>query len=113
MFVFAFGGDVPEPAAGRCDILRTGDGGSAFDGVRILASGDLIGLSGIDANADKSGGQAFDFGGTSRGGLSLTEAGDTTLVCCNTDRDAAFEFQLLIEDGPTRAGSFRAEDFIL
>ena len=36
-----------------------------------------------------------------------------TLVRANTDNDAAFEFELVIEDASTSASAYTAADFIL
>ena len=40
-------------------------------------------------------------------------SGTDTLVRCNTDRDAAFEFELRIEDAGVLASAYKAFDFIL
>ena len=62
----------------------------------------------------RSGNQAFGFGGTGAGQISVIEFGNTaTLVRGNTDDDAAFEFELIIEDAGTRASAYTAADFIL
>ena len=60
-----------------------------------------------------AGNQAFVFGGTGIGRVSLVNSGGNTLVRCNIDGDAAFEFELLIEDGGVLASAYRAGDFIL
>ncbi|MBP7240795.1 M10 family metallopeptidase C-terminal domain-containing protein [Amaricoccus sp.] len=109
--VFDFDAAAHSPGAAR-DILRAADGGVAFDGAGS-AAGDLIDLAGIDADATRSGNQAFAFGRTGAGGLSVVESGGNTLVRGNTDGDAAFEFQLLIEDGGVLAAAYRASDFVL
>lgn len=76
-------------------------------------AGDLIDLSGIDANTLTAGNGAFTFGSTATGGLSLVSQGTSTLIRGNTDADAAFEFALLITDGATSHTSYTAADFIL
>ena len=78
-----------------------------------MAGGDRIDLSGIDANAGVAGNQAFVFGGTGIGRVSLANAGSDTVVRCNTDKDAAFELEVVIEDGAILAADYRAGDFIL
>jgi Ca2+-binding RTX toxin-like protein len=88
---------------GARDVLRGGVGIAAFEGIGA-AGGDRIDLSGIDANANVAGNQAFAFGGVGIGHVSLVNAGASTLVRCNTDADAAFELQILIEDGAARSG---------
>ena len=60
-----------------------------------------------------AGNQAFVFGGTGIGRVSLVNSGSDTVVRCNTDKDAAFELELVIEDGGVLAAAYRAVDFIL
>ena len=106
--------DVASHSVGSSrDVLRGGDGGSSFDGAGG-AAGDRIDVSGIDANVVASGNQAFVVGGTGIARISMVEMGNTaTLVRANTDNDSTFEFELVIEDGSTRASSYTAADFIL
>lgn len=94
------------------DVIRGGDGASAFRGAGN-SIGDLIDLSGIDANTTRGGNQAFEFGGTGIGQLSLINQGGDTYVRGNTDRDSAFEFTLLIEDGRVSAAKYTEADFLL
>jgi Ca2+-binding RTX toxin-like protein len=108
--VFDFDG-VAESAPGARDVIRAGEA-PAFEGFGS-AGGDRIDLSGIDANASKGGNQAFAFGGTGIGRLSVVNSGTDSLVRCNTDKDAAFEFELRIEDGAVLANAYKAVDFIL
>ena len=89
-----------------------GEDRPAFDGVGVLG-GDRIDLVGIDANTSVAGNQAFAFGGTGVGRVSLVNAGANTLVRCNVDADAAFELEMLIEDGAVLAGAYKALDFVL
>ena len=51
----------------------------AFEGAGV-AGGDLIDLSGIDANTGVGGNQAFVFGGTAPAALWLEEIGSDTVV---------------------------------
>lgn len=104
--------DAGHSAATAPDVLRRSGGGVAFYNPGA-AAGDRIDLSGIDANVTTGGNQAFLFGGTSLGRLSLANSDGNTLVRGNTDQDAAFEFALVIEDGATRASAYTATDFIL
>ncbi|PZO69651.1 MAG: hypothetical protein DI640_15280 [Sphingomonas taxi] len=78
-----------------------------------VAGGDLIDFSGIDANAGAAGNQAFVFGGTGTGRVSVVTVGSDSLVRANTDGDAAFELETLIEDGGLLASAYKAGDFIL
>ena len=94
------------------DVIRAGDGAAAFEGVG-WAAGDRIDLSGIDANVHAAGNQMFGFGGAGTGRVSVVDMGSSTLVRANTDYDAAFEFELVIEDGAVRAAQYVAADFIL
>ena len=59
-FIFAAISDSPVGA--NADQLRSGGGGTAFDGAGA-AAGDWIDLSAIDANLNVAGDQAFVFGG--------------------------------------------------
>jgi hypothetical protein len=99
-------------ARGIVDIVRAGDGATAFQGAGA-AAGDRIDLAGIDANDAAAGNQAFVFGGAGIGRLSLVNAGTSTVVRGNTDTDAPFEFALLIEDGAVAAAAYTAADFVL
>ncbi len=94
------------------DVLRGADGGKSFDGAGA-AAGDRIDVSGIDANEVAAGNQAFVWG-AGIGRIAAIEMGNTaTLVRANTDNDAAFEFELVIEDASTNASAYTAADFIL
>ena len=103
---------VSESTATARDAIRAGGGAIAFEGAGV-AGGDLIDLSGIDANTGLAGNQAFVFGGTTDGHLSLVNSGTTTILNANVDADAAFEFVLAIEDGGVLASAYKAVDFIL
>lgn len=104
--------DAGHSTAAAPDTLRAGGGGIAFYNPGS-ARGDLIDVAGIDADTTTDANQAFRLGGTGTGCLSLVNSDGDTLVRGNTDRDAAFEFALLIEDGATRASAYGVEDFIL
>ncbi len=103
---------VSESTASARDMIRAGGGAVAFEGAGV-AGGDLIDLSGIDANAGLAGNQPFVFGGTTAGHLSLVNSGTTTILNANVDADATFEFVLAIEDGGLLASAYKAVDFIL
>ncbi|PJN94704.1 hypothetical protein CNY89_12925 [Amaricoccus sp. HAR-UPW-R2A-40] len=94
------------------DVIRAGDSATAFQGAGATVA-DVIDLSTIDANANAAGNQAFLFGGTGIGRISVSTSGTNSLVQGNTDSDSAFEFAVLIEDGGTLASAYRASDFIL
>jgi hypothetical protein len=91
---------------------RACGGVPAFEGAGV-AGGDLIDVSGIDANAAVAGNQAFVFGGSGIGRLSVATSGSNSIVRGNTDKDAAFEFELVIEDGGVLASAYKALDFVL
>ena len=94
------------------DVCTSGGGAPAFEGAGA-ADGDRIDLSGIDANAALAGNQAFAFGGAGIGRVSVANSGADSLVRCNIDNDAAFEFALLIRDGGVLASAYKALDFVL
>jgi Ca2+-binding RTX toxin-like protein len=98
---------VSESAPGAVDIIVSFDGPGA-------ALGDLIDLSGIDANVLAKGNNAFIFNSVAAGGLSLIDDGNDTLVRGNINGDAAFEFILRITDGAgITANMYTAADFVL
>jgi Ca2+-binding RTX toxin-like protein len=104
---------VAESSAGALarDVIRAGSV-PAFEGAGATG-GDLIDLSGIDANVGVAGNQAFVFGGGGTGRVSVVDTGGSSLIRANTDNDAAFEFELLVEDGGVLASAYKAGDFIL
>ena len=61
----------------------------------------------------KGGNQAFLFGGSGLGRVSVVDSGAEFLIRCNVDKDAAFEFELIIEDAGVLASAYRAGDLIL
>ncbi len=103
---------VADSAPGARDLCRADVGAIAFEGAGI-SGGDRIDLAGIDANTTAGGNQAFAFGGTGVGRVSLVNAGSNTLLRCNVDGDAVFELELLIEDDGILASAYKALDFVL
>lgn len=96
----------------RCDVLRAGLGGGAFEGAGV-AGGDRIDLSALDADLTAAGDQAFVFGGTGKGHVWCVNAGTTTVVYANVDDDPGADFRLHILDGGVLASAYAAVDFIL
>ncbi len=94
------------------DEVRAGDGAVAMEGVGA-AWGDVIDVSGIDADRSASGNQSFVFGDTGKGGIWLADRDGTTVVRANVDDDATAEFELVIDDGDIAAATYVAEDFLL
>jgi serralysin len=103
---------VGDSAPGARDVCRGDVGAIAFEGAGI-SGGDRVDLSGIDANVTAGGNQAFVFGGTGIGKVSVSNSGFDSLIRCNVDSDAAFEFELVIQDGGVLASAYKALDFIL
>jgi Ca2+-binding RTX toxin-like protein len=104
---------VGESAPGARDTISADiNFGLVFEGAGV-AGGDRIDLAGIDANSSAAGNQGFGFGGTGIGRVSLVNAGSNTIVRCNTDKDTAFELEIVIEDGDVLASAYRAGDFVL
>ena len=103
---------VADSAPGARDVCRADVGAIAFEGAGVLG-GDRIDLAGIDANTSVAGNQAFVFGGTGAGRVSLVNSDSNTLLRCNVDGDAAFELELLIGDGGILASAYKALDFVL
>jgi Ca2+-binding RTX toxin-like protein len=94
---------------------RTADVIMGFEGAGA-PGGDVINLSGIDANTGLAGNQAFALG-TARGAgrlwLENDGASNATILLGNTDADAAAELRIEIRDGSTQARAYVAGDFIL
>ena len=75
---------------------------------------DRVDLSAIDANALVAGDQAFVFGSAEPGGFVLIDMpSSNTLLRANTDGDARFELELIVEDAGVRASQYGAADFVL
>ncbi|MFO1144432.1 MAG: calcium-binding protein [Amaricoccus sp.] len=110
--VFDFDTAADTSAAARDVIRSLNTNVLAFEGAGV-AGGDVLDLSGIDANTGAAGNQAFAFGGTGTGRVSVVSLGADSLVRANTDSDAAFEVEILIEDGGVAASAYKAGDFIL
>lgn len=92
-----------------------------IDGVGI-AGGDIIDLSGIDADTSLAGDQAFTFLGAQTtadglaagvGALWLESVGGQTRVYGLIDNDAVIDLAIRINDGATLAGDYVAGDFTL
>jgi hypothetical protein len=94
------------------DAIRAGDGAIAFQNPG-LAYGDLIDLSGIDADRTTAADDAFVFGGGGLGHLSLADTSAGTLVRGNISPVSGWELAILIEDGAVRASAYTAADFLL
>lgn len=95
------------------DRIIAGDGAIAFQGAGA-AAGDRIDLSAIDANSIGGGANdAFIWGGTGLGRLSVVNDGNVSVVRGNTDNDGTFELLIRIEDGGVLAAAYNASDFIL
>lgn len=108
-FVFLKASESPGT---KGDVIRSDGFTIAFEGAGA-AVGDIIDISGIDANTLRKGNQSFEFGGFGIGRVSLVESGSSTVVLGNTDDDADFEFRLVIQDGAVRASAYSVADFIL
>lgn len=79
-----------------------------------IAKGDKIDLSAIDADTTTAGvNDAFVFGSTAKGGVSVIDSGTDTLVRINTDADVTYEMYILIQDGAVLAADYKAVDFFL
>ena len=109
---FVIPGINASPASAR-DIIRSGDGALAFEGVGA-AGGDRCDLSAIDANETVAGNQSFTIATSPGvGRLWLTTSGTSTVVNGDVDGDAIIELQFVIEDGGILAADYRGLDFML
>lgn len=99
-------------AGATVDRIIAGDGATAFQGAGA-AAGDRIDLGAIDSNTVLAGNNAFIWGGTGIGRLSVVNDGNVSVVRGNTDNDGTFELLIRIEDGGVLANAYTAADFIL
>jgi Ca2+-binding RTX toxin-like protein len=108
VFLYEFS-DISSPEAP--DRIRAAAGAPAFGAggnVDRSGNGDLILLSGIDANESTAGHQDFVGDGTRGvGRLWFETDGTDTVVRANTLRGAAVEIEIRIEDGATRHQDYR------
>jgi serralysin len=109
-FVFATKADS---LVGAADQLIGYSSGPAFEGAGV-AGGDLIDLSGIDANESLAGEQAFVFAGTQAIGTARAfEVSGVTRILGYVDGVAGTDFQIDIQDGTVLASQYAAGDFVL
>ncbi|MBP7241558.1 M10 family metallopeptidase C-terminal domain-containing protein [Amaricoccus sp.] len=105
--------DGPRASTARAfDVIEASGGVAAFERAG-RSGGDLIDLAGVDADAHRPGDQAFVWGSTAVGGLSLVDAGGVTRVLGNTSKAAGFELRIDIRDGAVVAADYAAGDFVL
>lgn len=100
--------------AGGIDVIAAGDGATAFQGAGV-AGGDVIDLSGIDANEYLSGNQAFHWSTSKAAGtVYLANSNSSTVLYGHTDNDGSIDFALVIADGTgISASNYAGSDFIL
>lgn len=96
------------------DRIVASPGAVAFGGAGV-AGGDRIDLSAIDADTGLAGHQSFVFGASQDAGrLWAVDVGNVTHIRGSFDGDAAFDFDLAINDGArVHAIDYAAIDFIL
>lgn len=74
---------------------------------------DLIDLTRVDANDLRSGNQAFIFGGSGAGHISLSERGRDTIISLHTDRDGIADMVIEVADRDDPLTVWTAADFLL
>lgn len=96
------------------DVIAAGDGASAFQGAGV-SGGDVIDLSGIDANEYRSGNQSFQWSDSKTAGTAyLGNSSGSTVLYGHTDNDGNEDFAVVIADGSgISAGIYENNDFIL
>lgn len=129
-----FGDDVLQGGLGR-DILSGGFGSDVFDYDSTLESapfnsdlittfnqvgtlgGDVIDVSGIDAQPLVFGDQAFNFTGTSSGGTGslwvVNGLGGNSLVLADNGGTLAPDLAIVVADGVFTPGDWTADEFVL
>jgi serralysin len=104
---------VTDSGGSEIDWIRRGDSAAAFEG-RGAPGGDVLDVSGIDANELVDGNQSFVFGtAIGIGRLYVREIGNSTLICGNVDGDVGADFVVLIEDGAVAPGAYTTDDLLL
>ncbi|AUH65169.1 calcium-binding protein [Paracoccus zhejiangensis] len=100
--------------AGGVDVIAAGDGATAFQGVGV-AGGDLLDISGIDANEYLSGNQAFTWSLSKTAGTAyLVNSNGNTVLYAHTDNDGSADFAVIIADGTgIDARDYISSDFLL
>jgi hypothetical protein len=78
-----------------------------------MAGGDGSDLSGFNANSSVTAIRPSSLAWPARDGVSLIASGTGTLVRANIRNNAAFEFELQIEDGAVQRGAYATGDFVL
>lgn len=107
--IFVFTANTSTPGARD----KIGEGGNAFEGAG-KPGGDLIDVSGLDADTTAAGMQDWIFGTShARGHLWVTKSGTEAILNGNSDNDAAIEFQVAIDEENIAPPAFTANDFIL
>lgn len=96
----------------RTDRIVGEAGAPAFEGAGPRW-GDLIDLSGIDADQGRPGDQAFVFGGRGPGRVWLEERGETTIVQAQVANHDNLRVRIAIEDGEVAAADYSRHDFLL
>lgn len=110
---FVFTARTESPVGAACDVLIGYSSGVAFDNAGSTA-GDLIDLTGIDANETASGNQGFLFSTAQTAGtLRCVEASGVTRVFGYVNSTAGADFQIDIQDGGVLASAYRGADFLL
>ncbi len=108
-FVYETTADSTAGAAGRDTIIGFGNVGPA--------TGDVIEIAAIDADAASAGNQAFAFIGaqapTKAGELGVSASGDDTLIRGEVDGKAGADFAILVSSITAEPGDWAAQDFIL
>jgi len=104
-----------ESAPGLIDRIRGEGGVAAFENAGGgVTPGDRIHLTAIDANEVAGGDQNFVFGTAQTiGRLWAVNVGTETHIRGNVNNDAAFELDIIIEDGAVLASAYNAADFFL
>lgn len=103
-----------ESAGGGIDIIAAGDGALAFEGVGVRG-GDILDVSGIDANQNLAGNQAFSYSTSKAAGtFELVNSNGSTIFYGHTNNDRLADFAVVIADGANiSAGNYSLDEFIL
>ncbi|WP_112873219.1 calcium-binding protein [Paracoccus endophyticus] len=105
---------VSDSSGRTVDVISAGDGATAFQGIGVRG-GDVIDLSGIDANVNYAGNQTFGFSASRAAGtvvLSQDSYGNT-ILSGHVNNDRVADFRLVIQDGSVSPYAYSADEFVL
>lgn len=111
---FVFNAVSESNARTGVDVIAAGDGATSFQGIGVRG-GDVIDLSGIDANVNFAGNQTFGFSASRAAGtVVLSQDGNgNTILSGHVNNDGVADFRLVIQDGSVSPYAYSSDEFVL